>query len=163
LKYLLDANTYIEAKNLYYGMEICPGYWQWLDIQYQNNLVNSIQPIFHELNSYGDELSSWVKGRESQFLPVTDDETQELYTGIVQFVADGDYQPANRDQFLAGADPWLIAKAGALGSVIVTHETLVGSESKKVKIPNICDLFGIEYLNSFELLNVLEARFILEQ
>jgi hypothetical protein len=65
LKYLLDANTYIEAKNLYYGMEICPGYWQWLDIQYQNNLVNSVQPIFYELNSYGDELSSWVKDRES--------------------------------------------------------------------------------------------------
>jgi hypothetical protein len=62
-------------------------------------------------------------------LAVTDDETQECYAEIVQFVVDGDYQSANRDQFLAGA----------LGSVIITHETLGGSESKRDKIPNICD------------------------
>jgi hypothetical protein len=148
LKYLLDANTYIEAKNLYYGMGICPGYWQWLDVQYQNNLVNSVQPIFNELNAYGDELSDWVKEREAQFLSVTEEETQDIYTGIVQFVADRDYQPANRDQFLAGADPWLIAKAGAIESIVVTHESLVGPESKKVKIPNICEHFEIEYLNT---------------
>lgn len=163
MKYLLDANTYIEAKNLYYGMDICPGYWQWLDIQFQNNLVNSVQPIFKELNSYGDELSSWVKAREDQFLSVTDDETQKKYAEIVQFVADRDYQPANRDQFLAGADPWLIAKAGTEGSVVVTHESLVGPEAKRVKIPNICVQFDIEYMGSFELLNILKARFILEQ
>lgn len=161
MKYLLDANTYIEAKNLYYGMDICPGYWQWLDIQFQNNLVNSVHSVFSELNGYGDELSEWVKERRDQFLSVTDDETQDIYARIVQFVADGDYQAANRDQFLAGADPWLIAKAGVIGSVVVTHETMVGDDSKKVKIPNICVQFGIEFLNSFELLKILQARFVL--
>ncbi len=163
MKYLLDANTYIEAKNLYYGMDLCPGYWQWLDVQYQNNLVNTVQPIFKELKNYGDELSGWVKAREVQFLSVTEDATQKLYAAIAQYVADGDYQPANRDQFLAGADPWLIAKAGTIGSVVVTHETMVGSESKKVKIPNICNQFEVDYINSFDLLNRLNARFILDQ
>ncbi|WP_081763821.1 MULTISPECIES: DUF4411 family protein [Nitrincola] len=27
MKYLLDSNTYIQAKNQYYGMDFCPGYW----------------------------------------------------------------------------------------------------------------------------------------
>lgn len=29
--YLLDANTYIQAKNLHYQMSFCPAYWDWLD------------------------------------------------------------------------------------------------------------------------------------
>ncbi|MFS2059288.1 DUF4411 family protein [Kosakonia cowanii] len=28
MRYLLDANTYIQAKNQYYGMDICPAYWK---------------------------------------------------------------------------------------------------------------------------------------
>ncbi len=31
MAYLLDANTFIEAKNTYYGMDFCPAYWDWLD------------------------------------------------------------------------------------------------------------------------------------
>lgn len=33
--YLLDANTYIEAKNRYYQMSFCPAYWDWLDQQFE--------------------------------------------------------------------------------------------------------------------------------
>lgn len=42
MKYLLDANTYIQAKNFYYGMDICPAYWDWLDQQSLAGLVGSI-------------------------------------------------------------------------------------------------------------------------
>ena len=28
--YLLDANSYIQAKNLHYQMSFCPAYWDWL-------------------------------------------------------------------------------------------------------------------------------------
>ncbi|WP_448218276.1 DUF4411 family protein [Endozoicomonas sp. 2B-B] len=31
MQYLLDANTFIQAKNQYYAMDICPGYWDWLE------------------------------------------------------------------------------------------------------------------------------------
>lgn len=36
-EYLLDANTFIEAKNRYYSMNICPGFWQWITITNQAN------------------------------------------------------------------------------------------------------------------------------
>lgn len=29
--YLLDANVFIEAKNRYYGFDLAPGFWDWLD------------------------------------------------------------------------------------------------------------------------------------
>ena len=28
--YLLDANVFIQAKNLYYGFDFCPAFWEWL-------------------------------------------------------------------------------------------------------------------------------------
>jgi hypothetical protein len=39
MKYLLDANTYIQAMNTYYHVDFCPAYWDWLDRQF--NQVNS--------------------------------------------------------------------------------------------------------------------------
>lgn len=38
---------------------------------------------------------------------------------------EGDYNPGNRDNFLAKADPWIIAKAKATGVTVVTHESWV--------------------------------------
>ncbi|MFC2993598.1 DUF4411 family protein [Halomonas tibetensis] len=34
MTYLLDANTYIQAKSLHYRMHIVPGFWEWLDLQF---------------------------------------------------------------------------------------------------------------------------------
>ena len=41
MRYLLDANAYIQAKNQYYGMDICPAYRDWLDQQFQCGVVAS--------------------------------------------------------------------------------------------------------------------------
>ena len=30
MTYLLDANVFIQAKNLHYGLDFCPAFWQWL-------------------------------------------------------------------------------------------------------------------------------------
>ena len=27
--YLLDSNVFIQAKNLYYGFDFCPAFWDW--------------------------------------------------------------------------------------------------------------------------------------
>ena len=29
--FLLDSDTLIQAKNEYYGFDLCPGFWDWLD------------------------------------------------------------------------------------------------------------------------------------
>lgn len=31
MKYLVDANVLIKAKNRYYAFDIAPGFWKWLD------------------------------------------------------------------------------------------------------------------------------------
>jgi hypothetical protein len=66
--YLMDSNTYISAKNVYYGMDFCPAYWDWLDVQFAQGQVASIQMVYDELANKGDELSVWVKSRKNHFL-----------------------------------------------------------------------------------------------
>ncbi|MBN2353724.1 MAG: DUF4411 family protein [Spirochaetales bacterium] len=30
MAYLLDANVFMQAKNLHYGFDFCPAFWDWL-------------------------------------------------------------------------------------------------------------------------------------
>ncbi|WP_323846694.1 DUF4411 family protein [Microbulbifer magnicolonia] len=160
--YLLDANTYIQAKNLHYQMSFCPAYWAWLDQQYATSALASIRSVYDELSEGDDELSQWVKDRKDHFIPVSADETQQKFAEVAQHVADLDgKKPEFIAEFLGKADPWLVATAAVTGGTVVTHEVPVPANSTKVKIPNICDAFGIPYITTFQLLNKLEAQFVL--
>lgn len=160
--YLLDANTYIQAKNFHYHMSFCPAYWDWLDRQYQQGALASVTSVYDELIKFGDELSGWIKSRKDQFQDISSAETQTKFTEVAQYVADlPNKNPGDVANFLGGADPWLIAKAAQTNATIVTHERLVPDESKKVKIPNICNHFHINYITTYELLRTLDAQFVL--
>lgn len=143
-------------------MDFCPAYWDWLDLQFNNGSIASISSVFDELSSYGDTLSHWVKARGGHFVSVSDDETQEKYSEIIQYVYDLENKNPNKiDLFLSKADPWLIAKSCVTGAQLVTHEIKVAENSKDVRIPNVCEAFGVTYLSTFQLLQRLDAKFIL--
>lgn len=161
MRYLLDSNTYIQAKNQYYGMDICPAYWHWLDLQFEQGHIASVDMVGRELKDGDDELADWVSSRPGHFIPNDDEPTQANFAEIVSLVMEGDYNPGYRDDFLAKGDPWIIAKAKHLRATVVTLERLVDSNSKKVKIPNICQHFDVHYMNTFEFLRALNARFVL--
>jgi len=128
VKYLLDSNTYIQAKNQYYGMGFCPAYWDWLDACFEAGEVCSIEFIGSEMQSGNDDLAAWVKARPAHFLPHDDEMTQTVYADIVNFVMSQNFDAAPRDFFLTKGDPWLIAKAKVLGASVVTNEATVAPE-----------------------------------
>lgn len=161
MKHLLDSNTLIEAKNRYYGMSICPGYWSWLIHQHQALEIASIVQVRDELSIGNDELTQWVKENAEIFDEASDANTQAAFASIASKMAEQIplMKPGALEDFLAGADPWLIAKAMSTGAVVVTHEAYNPQIKRKFTIPNVCEVFGVPYMNTFELLNKLEARF----
>ncbi|MEF1256115.1 DUF4411 family protein [Vibrio sp. M260112] len=162
MNYLLDANTFIEAKNRYYSMTICPGYWQWILDSNIKFGVSSIDFVKTELVAGNDDLSTWAKDHYHIFASIDDEETQLAFVDVVNHVMSlQDMRPGTHEEFLRGADPWLIAKAIATKATIVTHEKLDRKIKKKILIPNICEAFGVQYINTFELLNELEACFVI--
>jgi hypothetical protein len=55
---LLDANVFIQAKNDYYGFDLAPGFWDWLDQENARGTVFSIERVGAELTGYGDPMAS---------------------------------------------------------------------------------------------------------
>ena len=44
-RYLLDANVFIQAKNLHYGFDFCPAFWDWLVDRNQDGSVASVEKV----------------------------------------------------------------------------------------------------------------------
>jgi len=51
MAYLLDADAFIQAKNLHYGFDFCPVFWDWLVREHTSGRVFSIEKV-------GDELAA---------------------------------------------------------------------------------------------------------
>jgi hypothetical protein len=163
MKHLLDANTLIEAKNRYYGMAFCPAFWQWLLLQNQTLELASITSVMDEIAKGKDELAEWTAKNPAFFHAISDEQTQAAYIDIAAHVAQlaPNMKPGALEEFLSGADPWLIAKAICTGATVVTHEVLNLEVKRKFIIPNVCKHFQVPYMNTFELLHALDAKFVL--
>nr|WP_281410468.1 DUF4411 family protein [Rhizobium leguminosarum] len=61
---------------------------------------------------------------------------------------------------LDSADALLIAKARSLGATIVTHELPNPESKKRVLIPDVCTIFDVPFMNTFEALKRFSAKFI---
>lgn len=160
--YLLDANTLIEAKNRYYSMSVCPGYWAWILRSHSQGMVASIASVGDELRRGNDELATWAKQHKALFWEVSDAATQAAFANVAAHLASQAPQmkAGAVDEFLSGADPWLIAKAMTTPDcVLVTHEQLNLQRKNKFIIPNVCQHFGVPWVDTFQVLDATAARF----
>lgn len=163
MKYLLDSNTLIEAKNRYYAMTICPAYWQWVLMQNKAMEIASISMVANELKKGNDDLAEWTKENPALFVDISDEPTQSAFGRVAQILHEqsAGMKVGALEDFLSGADPWLIAKAWTTGATVVTHEAFNPNSKKKFLIPNICKQLNIPSINTFELLHRLNAKFVL--
>jgi hypothetical protein len=70
--YLLDANVFIQAKNLHYGFDFCPAFWQWLVERHADGTVASIEKVADELRAGDDDLKMWADERHPTFFAKPD-------------------------------------------------------------------------------------------
>ncbi|MEI6715147.1 MAG: DUF4411 family protein [Verrucomicrobiota bacterium] len=161
MAYLLDTNTLIQAKNEYYAFHLCPGFWDWLDAQNVGQNVYSIEPVLAEIREGADDLTVWAGKRAAKFFVPMDAASIATVQKVVLCVQQGDFKPEAKSEFLAKADPLLIAYALTHGCTLATHEVHVEGERKKVKIPTICRTLGVSYVRTFQMLKNEGARFVL--
>ena len=64
------------------------------------------------------------------------------------------------DDFLQTADHYLVGQALAAGYTVVTLEDPANSR-RKVKIPNVCTGVGVSWIDTFDMLRLEHARFVL--
>jgi len=158
--FILDANVFIEAARRYYAFDLVPQYWSSLVRLSKGGSVYSIDRVRTELVRGKDELAKWADhGFSDAFLSTDTQEITESYRKIIAWVNKQAHftEPAKAD-FASGADGWLIACAMVKGAVVVTHEEFARDAKNKVKIPNVCQAFGLHYVNTFEMLRLLHIQ-----
>ncbi|MDD2711073.1 MAG: DUF4411 family protein [Verrucomicrobiae bacterium] len=160
MAYLLDANVFIQAKNLHYGLDFCPAFWSWLIAHNAGGLVFSTEKVGDEINAGDDELADWAASRGDGFFVKPDATIFPALGKVSAWATSQKYEPAAVNTFLQVADYYLVAHALALGHTVVTHEKASPS-TKRIKIPNACIGLNIKCMTPFEMLRHERARFIL--
>lgn len=160
MAYLLDANVFIQAKNEYYGMDFCPGFWDWLDGSNQAGVVASVAIVGEELTAGHDQLAQWSASRENEFFIQPDDSVFAAMAQIGAWIDGQRFTSPAVEEFIGSADHTLVGHALSKKMTVVTHEK-PSTSLKKVKIPDVCDEFRVACITPFEMLRVENARLVL--
>jgi hypothetical protein len=166
MSYLLDSNVFMSAKQLHYGFDFCPAFWDWLIRMHQAGKVFSIEKVAGEIQALDDELSEWAAKLDPGFIRSPDQQTVpalaevSLWASQYAFRDQKRYAPAAVSTFLQVADYYLVAQALAEGHTVVTHE-VPANTINKIKIPNACLSLRVKYVTPFEMLRTERARFVL--
>ena len=162
MAYLLDANVFIQAKNLHYGLDFCPAFWEWLTANNELGRVFSIEKVGDEIEAGADDLADWARPLGPGFFLKPDSAMLPAFNRVSDWVSRQQYESAAINSFLQDADYYLVAYALAHSYTVVTHE-VISNSTKKIKIPNACIGLNIKCMSPFEMLRFERARFVLGQ
>jgi hypothetical protein len=160
MAYLLDANIFIQAKNLHYGFDFCPAFWDWLIKKNQQGQLFSISRVGDELIAGNDTLANWAQDRGDKFFLEPNQQTLPPLGQVSEWITKQNYVPAAINTFLQVADYYLIAQAIAGNHTVVTHE-VISNSNRRIKIPDVCIGLKIKYVNPYQMLQREQAKFVL--
>ncbi len=116
VRYLIDADVLITAKNLYYRFEFCEAFWQWLIDGHQAGLIFSVNQVRNELveGKKDDLVRQWMDEQlpDSFFLAdKKDNATIKAYGHVMQWATSSThYTKGAKDEFARVTKPmrfWL--------------------------------------------------------
>ncbi|MFN3605354.1 MAG: DUF4411 family protein [Leptonema sp. (in: bacteria)] len=165
LKYVIDSNIFIEASRRYYSFDFGTKFWDFLEKKAKEGIVCSIDKVLKEIQKGDkkDPLRQWAEKNFIKFFNSTENEdVLQPYKEIVNYVNNqkNQYTENAIDEFLQedNADAWIISYAKYKNLIVVTHEKYNPDVKKKVLIPNICEEFKIEYIDTFGMLRDLKFK-----
>lgn len=158
---MLDSNVFITAKNTYYGLDLVPAFWSWLEGQAVAGKIASTDLIYDELKNGNDDLAEWVKDRRDTLFHFGSSSAAVAghVASLGAWAQAASYEQHVVEDFMDCADPFLVGVAAESGLIVVTQETPAGAKRKKVKIPDACVHLGVAYENTFQMMRALGARF----
>jgi len=156
--YCLDTNVLIQAWREYYSPKFCPDYWAVLNELGTQGRIFIPEMVYDEITRTEDDLLEWLKKSKIPIRKIDEPVTkclQSIYDNnpIHKFLVDN-------TKARSLADPWVIAHAINEKATVVTKEGKVTAlNSKKIKIPNVCDNMDIRWINDFKLIHELDIQF----
>lgn len=144
-KYAVDTCSFTQLDRSY-PVEVFPSVWEKVDKMISDQLVCSVEEVYHEILEQDDALADWVKEKQHIFLSI-DGDIQRNVIDILKTHSNLIDLRKNR----SGADPFLIAVAMVHECTVVTEEKPSGGRERS-KIPDVCKAYGIECIKLLEML-----------
>lgn len=163
--YVADSNFFIQAHRMHYPMDIMPTFWRQVKALADAGTLVSIDKVRDEIYRNKDGLTDWCFTNLHDGFFVDTESAILQYIEVVEWANSrrGHYKPTAIDEFLNAdeADAWLVAYALSNKNqhVLVTHETRQPQRTSKIKIPDVCEPFGVRYLNTITMFRELGVRF----
>lgn len=159
MRYLLDADVFIEANNTRYRPGEFPSIWDWIAEKAHAGTVTSVVAVRRELHD--QQLLEWIDSElpEHFFRRETGEEsamTTQIANDIDQ---NAQYRDEAKADFMDGADVSLIAHAKAHDFVVVTYEVSAPNSRKTIKIPDVATKLDVETMPLHDLFRAEGARF----
>jgi len=107
MAYLLDADVFIRAKNLHYGLDFCPAFWDWLIENNASVRVFSVEKVGDEVQAVADELSEWAEARGADFFLRPHATAFPALAAVSAWATGQRYEPSAVSAFLQVADSYL--------------------------------------------------------
>lgn len=165
--FLLDTDVLIAAKNLYYPFDRVPQFWVWILQHASYDHLKIPTKVIDEIlrGNKEDELFRWVKSNRVALELDEEVDAQDWSETLTNGYGYASVGAAQQDLVEQRADPFLIAHALFDTSVrrVVTLEKVPTAPSNlpnpiNRKIPTVCDLLGVEHLDTFKLIRELDFR-----
>lgn len=153
--FVFDTNSFSEMSPLL--PEVFPAFWARFEVAVAADEITSTREVLRELNEGPDNhVLDWCKRNKAIF--TTPDAAETSF--LPQIFAIPHFQQIIGEKArLRGtpvADPFVIARAAALGGTVVTEES---PKPGKPNIPAICQHFGIPCLKLGEFMLAQGWRF----
>lgn len=164
MRYLLDANIFIESHKRFYNMTVFPCFWAGLISLAQQGRVFTIDKVRDEVFAGKDDVKGWFKDNfpSSAILPV-DEATMVSYQKVQTDVRNtGRFKPSVLTSYAADtlADPFICAYALGHGDItVVSYETSKPASKTEIKIPDVCALVRVPCIQIYEMLLALKVSF----
>ncbi len=157
---LLDTSVLITAYRDYYAPDICPGFWDCITHYLSTGRLLVIDRVRDEIK-HPPGLVKWLKQLpQHAFVSTEAPRVGQTYGEIMDWVQEmPQFKESAKGVFASGADGWLVAYAMVNGMDVVTCEVFDHNDKKSVKLPNVCQQFAVDYLDTYAMLRDLGARF----
>jgi len=142
--YVLDTNVISNLHKNYYRKRFV-SLWREFDQLVADGKITSTREVYHELHDGvpGPDIE-WADANKKLF--TTPNAKEGAFVGEIYSVAHFQANIERQKLFKGGrnADAFIVARAYAIGGIVVTAERL---KPNAVKVPNICEHFKIPCLD----------------
>lgn len=163
--YIVDSNFFIQAHRDSYPLDIAFSYWRKVKELADDRKIISIDKVKNEIYDKNDSLRDWcIANLPSDFFKETS-EVMEQYSNISSWAVSKSSQYSRNaiNEFLASdeADAFIVAYAlqDVNNITIVTQEISQPLIKHKIKIPEVCNSFGVRYVRMMAMFRELSASF----